>query len=73
MTGKKWTTLNGTLVFPLSVGSCALIAAGGRFIRTSRVVAIGRVERNEVSFETMNTHYRLLLDPVPQAAACMAA
>ena len=46
-------------------------------IRTSRVVAIQSRKRNEIRFETLNTHYRLLLNTFPQAAeqltVCMAA
>lgn len=74
---KRSTTLNGTLLSQLRVGACALILHGGRVTRTSRVVAICDVGPAEVTFETMNTHYRLLLGPSPQtveqAAICMAA
>jgi len=75
---KKTTTLNGTLMYPLEVGCCALIFHNGRFTRTSRVVEIHEQTHEEVRFETMNTIYRLLLpDPTPMAAEqpmlCMAA
>ena len=67
MNDKKTTTLSGVLMYPLEVGSCALILNQGRVLRTSCVVAIHRKK---------NTNYRLLLDPFPQAAEemlCMAA
>lgn len=76
MNDKKTTTLSGVLMYPLEVGSCALILNRGRVLRTSRVVAIHRKKRDEIRFETMNTNYRLLLDPSPQTAEemlCMAA
>ena len=76
MNDKKTTTFSGVLMYPLEVGSCALILSQGRILRTSRVVAIHRKKRDEIRFETMNTNYRLLLDPFPHAAEemlCMAA
>ncbi len=76
MNDKKSTILSGVLMYPLEVGSCALILNQGNVIRTSRVVAIHRKRRDEIRFETMNTNYRLLLDPFPRAAEemlCMAA
>ncbi len=80
MKAKKTATLNGTLMYPLEVGCCALIFHNGRFTRTSRVVEIHKETCEEVHFEAMNTIYRLLLPgPAPQAAAaeqpvlCMAA
>ena len=77
MTGKRSTTLRGALLTPLAVGSCVYLSTGGRVIRTSRVVAIQSRKRNEIRFETLNTHYRLLLNTFPQAAeqmtVCMAA
>lgn len=67
MTGKLTTTLRGTLLTPLSVGSCVYLSTGGRVIRTSRVVAIQSRKHNEIRFETLNTHYRLLLNTFPHA------
>ena len=67
MTGKLTTTLRGTLLTPLSVGSCVYLSTGGRVIRTSRVVAIQSWKRHEIRFETLNTHYRLLLNTFPHA------
>jgi len=77
MKTKKTATLNGTLMYPLEVGCCALIFHNGRFTRTSRVVEIHKETYEEVRFETVNTIYRLLLGPTPQEAEqpvlCMAA
>lgn len=77
MKEKKTATLSGTLMYPLEVGCRALIFHNGRITRTSRVVAIHEKNCEEIRFETMNTVYRLLLGPTPQAAEqqvlCMAA
>lgn len=70
MNEKKETTLNGTLIYPLALGSCALIFHRGHFIRTSRVVAIHSQTAEELCFETLNTHYTLLMGPSPKTAAC---
>ncbi len=70
MNDKKATTLKGTLIYPLALGSCALIFHRGRFIRTSRVVAIHSQTAEKLCFETLNTHYTLLMDPSPETAAC---
>lgn len=66
---KKHTTLRGTLLCPLAVGSCALILHRGQLIRTSHIVAIRSLSPGEVCFETLNTHYTLLPDPIPWAAS----
>lgn len=68
MNGKKFTTLSGVLMFPLSVGSRALILHEGGYTHTSPVVAIHSVRPGDIRFETRNTHYRLLLGPMSQAA-----
>ena len=68
MTDKKTTILHGVLVYPIKVGACALIFHRGQFIRTSTVVAIYYDAPEAVRFDTLNTHYTLLLDPTPQAA-----
>ncbi len=67
METKKETTLTGTLLCPLAVGSCALILHRGRLMCTSTVVAIQSTEASEIRFETKNTYYRLLPSPHPQA------
>lgn len=68
MSQKKHTLLSGTLMYPLVVGGCAMIYHQGQFIRTSRIVAISKRTAWKVCFETLNTHYTLLLDPAPQTA-----
>ena len=77
MNWKKTTTLSGMLMRPLTVGECAFIRYQGRTMRTSRVVAIKSVGAGEICFETMNTHYRLLPESVPEEARetelCLAA
>ena len=70
MNEKKETTLKGTLIYPLALGSCALIYCRGHFIRTSRVVAIHSRTAEELCFETLNTHSTLLMGPSPETAAC---
>ncbi len=61
---KKSTTLRGTLLFPVRVGSRAVILRGGSFIHTTTVVAIHSVKADKICFETRNTIYHVLLDPV---------
>ena len=64
---KKFAALSGVLLFPLCVGSRAVILHGGGYTHTSRVVAIHSVQPGNIRFETENTHYQLLPDPVSQA------
>lgn len=66
---KKSTTLSGTLMYPLVVGGRAVIYHNGRYIRTSRIVAIHDRKADQIRFETLNTNYTLLLNPTPQDAA----
>ena len=73
MEGKKFTTLSGVLLFPLNIGCRALILHEGGYTHTSKVVAIHSVQSGDIRFETMNTYYRLLLDPMSQAAECRPA
>ena len=69
MTDKKTTIMHGVLMSPIKIGECALIYHCGRFIRTSMVVAIHYDAPDAMRFETLNTHYTLLLGPAPQTAA----
>ena len=64
---KKFTTMSGTLLLPLCVGSRAVILHNGGCTCTSTVVAIHSVQPGDIRFETKNTHYRLLLNPMGQA------
>ncbi len=66
METKKETTLTGTLLCPLAVGSRALILHRGRLMSTSTVVEIQSIGASEIRFETKNTYYRLLPSPRPQ-------
>lgn len=72
MENKKFSTLSGTLMFPLRIGCRALILHGGGCTHTSKVVAIHSIQPGNIRFETMNTHYRLLA-PVNQMADCCPA
>ena len=73
MESKKFATLSGTLLFPLCVGCRAIILHGGGYTHTSKVVAIHSIQPGNIRFETKNTHYRLLLNPMSQAADCRPA
>lgn len=66
---KKMTrVIIGTLMSPLSVGACALIFQGGRYMRTSTVVRIHSITPRQVRFETLNTQYCLLAPDSPVSA-----
>lgn len=66
---KKTICISGKVVFPLKEGSRAVIAYGGDFIYTSRVVEIYEVSEYAAHFETMNSIYRVALVPNPVTAA----
>ncbi len=68
MITKTHRTLSGSLMHPLCVGSCAFIRHESGYTRTSRVVAIKSVSREEICFETQNTHYRLVPEPTTECA-----
>lgn len=70
MNGKKFATMSGTLLFPLCVGCRAIILHGTSYTHTSKVVTIHSVQPGNIRFETENTHYQLLPDPMSQAANC---
>ena len=65
---KKQVTLCGRLICPLSIGYPALFSSGGETYRTSRVAVIHRMTAEEAHFETMNTHYHLVLNTDPVEA-----
>ncbi len=65
---KKSVKLNGTAIWPVAVGACALLFCGGKFIRTSRVVEIYEYSTEMLRFETMNSNYSVELNPSPLAA-----
>lgn len=66
---KKTVCISGKVVFPLQEGTRAVIAYGGDFIYTSRVVEIFEVSEHFAHFETMNSIYRVALVPHPVTAA----
>lgn len=66
---KKIISISGKVVFPLREGARAIIAYGGDFIYTSRVVEIFEVSDDFAHFETMNSIYRVALAPNPVTAA----
>ena len=65
---KKIISISGKVVFPLREGARAIIAYGGDFIYTSRVVEIFEVSEDVAHFETMNSIYRVALVPNPVTA-----
>ncbi len=65
---KGYKTLSGTLMSPLRIGNCAYIRHEAGYTRTSRVIAIKSVSREEILFETQNTNYRLVPEPVSEGA-----
>jgi len=66
---KKIISISGRVVFPLREGARAVIAYGGDFIYTSRVVEIFEVSDDMAHFETMNSIYKVALVPHPATAA----
>ena len=70
MEGKKFATMSGTLLFPLSIGNRAVILHDGGYTHTSKVVAVHSVQPGDIRFETRNTYYRLLPAPLEQTADC---
>ena len=73
MEGKKFATVSGVLLFPLCIGCRAVILHSTGYTHTSKVVAIHSVQPGNIRFETENTHYRLLLNPMSQAVDCRPA
>lgn len=65
---KKEVSLHAMVALPITVGNCAILFSGGDIIRTSRVVAIHQHTPKEIRFETLNTRYRVSMDPFPLAA-----
>lgn len=66
---KKEINITGKIVFPLQEGARAIIACGGQFIYTSPVVEIRDEGTDYVCFETMNSVYRVCLQPHPVEAS----
>ena len=68
---KKTVHISGKVVFPLREGARAVIAYGGDFIYTSRVVEIFEVSEHFAHFETMNSIYKVALAPQPVTASML--
>lgn len=66
---KKKVTLNGMLLSPLIIGQRAVFSAEGNVYYTSPVVAVRESSKDHIRFETMNTHYHLLMSPFPLSSA----
>lgn len=58
---KKKCTLTGTIVFPLSVGSRAIVVTDKGTMTTSTVAAIEHIGPMSIGFETANSHYLVTL------------
>ena len=65
---KNIRIVHGTLMYPLEVGSRALIFEEGRYLHTSTVIAITLKKKKQIRFEAMNSHYCLLAPSSPVAA-----
>lgn len=61
---KKKITISGRIVVPLKEGARAVISTGGTLIYTSPVVEILEKRSDVVRFETLNSVYRVCLNPV---------
>lgn len=68
-TAKKAIAMKGTVVFPLTVGSRALVLTDMGTLTTSTVTAIEHIGPMEIGFETLNSHYMVTLT-APLQAVC---
>lgn len=68
---KKNVDLYGMAVLPVAEGVCALLACGGHYIRTSRVVKIHEYTPHILRFETVNSNYSVVLTPSPLVAVSL--
>lgn len=66
---KKEISVNGKILFPLVEGNRAVISSGGSFTYTSPVVEIIEERPDFACFETMNSVYKVCLEPIPVQAA----
>ena len=68
---KKNLCIAGSLLLPITIGEPALIREhDGSYRRTSSVVSMDKLSDDELSFETLNTHY--LLHLLPSAEGVLA-
>lgn len=66
---KKEISINGRIVFPLQEGARAVIACGGQSFILPRIVEIRDEGSDYVCFETMNSVYKVCLQPHPVEAS----
>lgn len=58
---KKNCTLTGNIIFPLTVGSRAIVLTDKGTLTTSVVEVIEHISPMTIGFETMNSHYLVTL------------
>ena len=56
---KKMLEINGSLIYPITVGESAFIHEGEGIRRTSTVLSMEKMSQSEIRFETRNTRYLL--------------
>lgn len=61
---KKEVNISGRVLLPLREGERAALSSGGQLVYTSPVVEIREERTDYVCFETMNSVYRVCLQPV---------
>lgn len=66
---KKEVSISGRIVFPLEEGARAVISSGSSITYTSPVVEIIEERTDYACFETLNSVYRVCLQPVPVRSA----
>lgn len=62
---KKEMSVNGWITFPLEEGCRAVISTDNGLIYTSPVVEIMEERSDYACFETLNSVYKVCLQPVP--------
>ena len=55
--------INGTLLYPITIGEPALIHQHSGLTRTTTVTTVSKISTTEIRFETRNTKYVLQLIP----------
>ena len=55
----KMLEINGSLIYPITVGESAFIHEGEGIRRTSTVLSMEKMSPSEIRFETRNTRYLL--------------
>lgn len=68
---KKNCAITGTVIFPLTVGSRAIVQTDQGTLTTSAVEAIRHISPKTIGFETMNSYYLVTLKtPLKTGCAC---